>query len=75
MVSKAWEALTQARTVKGLHQAQAVILPLEFGFSLDMLIMPHVNSVCMQIFLNEVASRYPEERLLATSKNKFRGVH
>lgn len=50
-------------------------MPLEFGFSLDMLIMPHVNSVCMQIFLNEVASRYPEERLLATSKNKFRGVH
>ena len=26
--------------------------------------MPHVNSVCMQIFLNEVASRYSEERLL-----------
>ena len=31
---------------------------------LDTLIMPHVNSVCMQIFLDEVASRYPEERLL-----------
>ena len=30
---------------------------------LDTLIMPHVNSVCMQIFLDEVASRYPEERL------------
>ena len=25
---------------------------------------PHVNSVCMQIFLEEVASRYPGERLL-----------
>ena len=31
---------------------------------LDTLIMPHVNSVCMQIFLDEVASRYSEERLL-----------
>ena len=31
---------------------------------LDTLIMPHVNRVCMQIFLDEVASRYPEERLL-----------
>lgn len=31
---------------------------------LDTLIMPHVNRVCMQIFLDEVASRYSEERLL-----------
>lgn len=32
MVSKAWEALTQARTVKELRQAQAVILPLGVRF-------------------------------------------
>jgi transposase len=31
---------------------------------LDTLIMPHVNSVCMQIFLAEVASRHPENRIV-----------
>ena len=31
---------------------------------LDSLILPHVNGSCMQIFLDEVASRYPDERLL-----------
>jgi len=31
---------------------------------LDTLIMPHVNSVCMQIFLDEVASRHPEDRIV-----------
>jgi transposase len=31
---------------------------------LDTLIMPHVNSDCMQIFLNEVASRHPENRIV-----------
>jgi len=28
--------------------------------ALDTLIMPHVNSVCMQIFLDEISSRHPE---------------
>ena len=32
VVSKAWEALKQARTVKELRQAQAVILPLGVRF-------------------------------------------
>jgi transposase len=31
---------------------------------LDSLILPHVNTVCMQIFLNEVAERYPRERIV-----------
>ena len=32
--------------------------------ALDSLILPHVNGTCMQIFLDEVAARYPEERLV-----------
>lgn len=31
---------------------------------MDSLILPHVNGACMQIFLNEVASRHPEERII-----------
>jgi len=31
---------------------------------LDTLILPTANTACMQIFLNEVASRYPEERIV-----------
>jgi len=31
---------------------------------LDTLILPHVNGDCMQIFLDEVAARHPQERLL-----------
>jgi len=31
---------------------------------LDSLILPHVNSACMQLFLDEVAARHPDERLV-----------
>ena len=31
---------------------------------LDTLILPHVNSECMQVFLDEVASRYLEDRIV-----------
>jgi transposase len=30
----------------------------------DSLILPKANTVCMQIFLDEIASRYPEERIV-----------
>ena len=32
--------------------------------ALDSLILPHVNTVCMQIFLDEVAARHPEDRIV-----------
>ncbi len=31
---------------------------------MDSLILPHVNSACMQIFLDEVAMRHPENRII-----------
>ena len=31
---------------------------------LDTLILPHVNSGCMQIFLDEVSARYPDDRIV-----------
>jgi transposase-like protein len=32
--------------------------------ALDTLILPHGNSHCMQLFLDEVAARHPDERLV-----------
>jgi transposase len=31
---------------------------------LDSLILPHVNSACMQVFVDEVASRHPKDRIV-----------
>lgn len=31
---------------------------------MDSLILPHVNGACMQIFLDELAARHPEERIV-----------
>lgn len=31
---------------------------------LDTLILPHVNGYCMQLFLNEVAARHPDDRVI-----------
>jgi transposase len=31
---------------------------------LDSLILPHVNTECMQLFLNEVSARHPHERIV-----------
>jgi transposase len=31
---------------------------------LDSLILPHTNSDCMQVFLDEVSSRHPEDRII-----------
>jgi len=31
---------------------------------MDSLILPHVNGECMQIFLDEVAGRYPGDRIV-----------
>ena len=32
--------------------------------TLDTLVLPTVNTECMQIFLNEVAARYPQDRIV-----------
>lgn len=30
----------------------------------DSLVLPHVNSACMQLFMNEIALRYPDENIV-----------
>jgi transposase len=31
---------------------------------MDSLILPHVNGECMQLFLNEISTRYPNDRMI-----------
>lgn len=42
--------------------AYAAISPVDGR--MDSLILPHVNGQCMQLFIDEVATRYPHERLV-----------
>jgi len=42
--------------------AYAAVSPVDGR--LDALVLPHVNAQCMQLFLNEVARRYPHENLI-----------
>jgi transposase len=42
--------------------AYGAVSPLDGDF--DSLILPHVNTECMQIFLDEIAQRHPDENLI-----------
>ena len=37
---------------------------------LDSLILPHVNTECMQIFLDEVGARHPERRIIMVGRRQ-----
>ena len=54
--------LTQAMVTQEYTYAYAAVSP--FDGVLDTLILPSVNCTCMQVFLDEVASRHPEENIL-----------
>lgn len=42
--------------------AYAAVSPVDGR--LDSLVLPHVNAQCMQLFIDEVASRYPKENIV-----------
>ena len=42
--------------------AYGAVSPLDGAF--DSLVLPHVNSECMQIFINEIVSRYPNDNII-----------
>ncbi|SDZ18472.1 DDE superfamily endonuclease [Nitrosomonas sp. Nm33] len=42
--------------------AYGAVSPLDGAF--DSLVLPHVNSDCMQIFLHEIANRYPGDNVI-----------
>ena len=41
--------------------AYGAVSPLDGAF--DSLVLPHVNSNCMQIFINEIVSRSPNDNI------------
>ena len=52
------------------HQAVHVYAAVSIGSGhVDSLILPGVNTACMQIFLDEIASRYPYEKLVMVLDN------
>ena len=54
--------LTQAMVTQEYTYAYAAVSPAD-GV-LDTLILPSVNCACMQVFLDEVARRHPDENIL-----------
>jgi transposase len=54
--------LVQAMLTQEYTYAYAAVSPLDAR--MDSLILPHVNTACMQLFLNEVAERYPNDRIV-----------
>jgi hypothetical protein len=59
---KPMRPLTQAMVTQEYTYAYAAVSPVD-GV-LDTLILPSVNCACMQVFLDEVASRHLEENIL-----------
>jgi hypothetical protein len=52
------------------HKALYAYAAVSIGSGqVDSLILPQVNTVCMQLFLDEVARRYPHEKLLMVLDN------
>jgi len=52
------------------HQAVYAYAAVSIGSGqVDSLILPGVNTACMQIFLDEIASRYPQEKLVMVLDN------
>ena len=52
------------------HQAVYTYAAVSIGSGqVDSLILPGVDTACMQIFLDEIASRYPQEKLVMVLDN------
>jgi len=54
--------MTQASVTQEYTYAYAAVSPAD-GV-MDSLILPHVNGACMQIFLDEIATRHPTDRIV-----------
>lgn len=54
--------MVRAMLTQQYTYAYAAVCPVDGKF--DSLILPHVNGHCMQLFLNEIAARYPDENVV-----------
>lgn len=59
---KPFRPLVKAMVTQEYTYAYAAVSPGDGR--LDSLILPHGNGACMHLFLKEVASRYPDERIV-----------
>ncbi|HYE34168.1 IS630 family transposase [Methylocaldum sp.] len=59
---KPFRPLVKAMITQDYTYAYAAVSPRDGR--LDSLILPHVNGACMHLFLEEIASRYPNERIV-----------
>ena len=54
--------LVRAMVTQQYTYAYGAVSPVDGRF--DSLILPHVNSECMRVFLDEIAARYPHENVV-----------
>ena len=54
--------MVKAMVTQQYTYAYGAVSPLDGRF--DSLMLPHVNSGCMQVFLDEVAQRYPNDNIV-----------
>ena len=54
--------LVHAMVTQQYTDAYGAVSPQDGRF--DSLVLPHVNSDCMQIFIDEIASRYPDDNVV-----------
>ena len=54
--------MVRAMVTQQYTYAYGAVSPVDGRF--DSLILPHVNGECMQLFLNEIAARYPNENIV-----------
>ncbi|MDN5935372.1 MAG: IS630 family transposase [Nitrosospira sp.] len=54
--------LVRAMVTQQYTYAYGAVSPVDGRF--DSLILPHVNSECMRVFLDEIAARYPDENVV-----------
>lgn len=54
--------MVKAMVTQQYSYAYGAVSPMDGRF--DSLMLPHVNSECMQVFLDEVAQRYPNDNIV-----------
>jgi len=59
---KPFRPVCQAMVTQEYTYAYAAVSVSDGG--LDTLILPHVNTICMQVFVDEVAARHPNDRIV-----------
>ena len=66
---KPMRPMVQAMLTHQYTYAYGAVSPIDGRF--DSLVLPHVNGHCMKLFINEIASRYPQENIWDELREKW----